>query len=356
MHFIICLLVLTTTPVRAQSIIGLGIEWSAATGVSADGSVAVGYANAQAFRWVRGVGMQSLGFLPNTDSSFARGVSADGSVVVGGAYNATEGHAFRWTSTGGMASLGGFVGATYSDATRVSADGSVVVGGSGDFAFRWSAGSGLQNLGLLSGATSTYALDVNADGSVIVGDSGDRAFRWISGSGMQSLHGDIGQTVSAAYAVNGDGSVVAGEAGESWQNRGQTFRWTSGGEVQLLGKLPGDTYSFPNAISADGLIIVGQSLLVLSETSNQSRAFVWQAGSGMVEMGAYLATAGLDTAGWNFTEAFDISADGRTIVGRGTFNGTSQAFVAQVPEPSALSLLAVGLGGLALLRQSRKKD
>ena len=35
---------------------------------------------------------------------------------------------------------------------------------------------------------------------------------------------------------------------------------------------------------------------------------------------------------------------------------TSGFTIATVPEPSGLSLLAVGLGGLALLRQSRKKD
>ena len=35
---------------------------------------------------------------------------------------------------------------------------------------------------------------------------------------------------------------------------------------------------------------------------------------------------------------------------------TSGFTVATVPEPSALSLLAVGLGGLVLLRQGRKKD
>ena len=37
-------------------------------------------------------------------------------------------------------------------------------------------------------------------------------------------------------------------------------------------------------------------------------------------------------------------------------HGDSGFRVAMVPEPSALSLLAVGLGGLALLRQGRKKD
>jgi probable HAF family extracellular repeat protein len=60
----------------------------------------------RAFRWTAARGMQNLGTLGG-DRSEARGVSADGSVVVGWAYNAA-GHdrAFRWTAAGGMQDLG----------------------------------------------------------------------------------------------------------------------------------------------------------------------------------------------------------------------------------------------------------
>ena len=353
MKFLILASFLLAEVAGGQSIIGLGDEWSAATSVNADGSIVAGYGNSQAFRWVRGSGKQNLGFLPATTTSFARGISGDGSMVVGGSYNSTEGRAFRWSATGGMESLGIFSGDTYSDASRISSDGAFVVGASGNSAFRWSAASGLQNLGLLSGAASSYAHGVNADGTVVVGDSGDQAFRWQVSQGMQSLHGSLGRNVSAAYAVSADGSVVVGEAADSWTSRGETFRWTPSGGAQMLGKLGGDTFSFPNAISADGETIVGQSLLVINSLQNQSRAFVWKASFGMVELGAFLGNEGVDTSGWNFTEAFDISADGRTIVGRGNFNGTSQAFVAQVPEPSSLPLLLAG--GAVLMAGRRRK-
>jgi probable HAF family extracellular repeat protein len=62
------------------------------------------------------------------NGSAASGVSADGSVVVGSAYNAAgQLRAFRWTAARGMQDLG-TLGGSGSAATGISADGSVVVG------------------------------------------------------------------------------------------------------------------------------------------------------------------------------------------------------------------------------------
>ena len=69
-----------------------------------------------------------LGTLPGGNRSEAWGVSADGSVVVGWDQNAAgEGRAFRWTASGGMQNLG-TLGGKRSFAFGVSADGAVVVG------------------------------------------------------------------------------------------------------------------------------------------------------------------------------------------------------------------------------------
>ena len=105
-----------------------------------------------------------LGFIPVGGTySIAQGVSADGSVVVGYGNSTAAGsgtEAFRWTS-GGMVGLGFIpVGGTYSLAFGVNADGSVVVGygnstaaGSKYEAFRWFGGT-MTGLGFLPGGTS----------------------------------------------------------------------------------------------------------------------------------------------------------------------------------------------------------
>jgi hypothetical protein len=57
---------------------------------------------------------------------------------------------------------------------------------------------------------------------------------------------------------------------------------------------------------------------------------------------------GLNLAGWRLDYANGISADGSTIVGSGTNPaGRTEGWVAVVPEPASLYVLA---GGFALLR------
>src|SRR5690606_21199877 len=92
-----------TTPC-GRPVIDLTLEGhskSAAYGVSADGSVVVGwsgtenYSSRHAFRWENGV-MTDLGTLGG-QISWAYGVNADGSVVVGWSMNKDGAiRAFRW--------------------------------------------------------------------------------------------------------------------------------------------------------------------------------------------------------------------------------------------------------------------
>jgi probable HAF family extracellular repeat protein len=166
--------------------------------------------------------MQDLGALPGGSLSGAYGVSADGSVVVGWSLNAARyWRAFRWTASGGMQDLGALPGGSLSGAYGVSADGSVVVGWSLNAAgerrpLRWTAAGAMQDLGALPGSVWSEARGVSADGSIVVGLSGGRAFRWTATGGMEDLNRTYarlltqGSFLERAYAISPDGRYIVG--------------------------------------------------------------------------------------------------------------------------------------------------
>jgi probable HAF family extracellular repeat protein len=318
-------------PTRGLGDLPGGDFYSAAYGVSADGTVVVGDSTAalggEAFRWTRAGGMVGLGDLPGGDfSSRAYGVSGDGTVVVGESTSASGNTAaFRWTAQDGMVSVGGLPGHAFSVATAVSADGTVVVGhsstdaGPGE-AFRWTAAEGIVGLGILPGGASSQAYGVAGDGTVVVGASstaqGYEAFRWTAQEGIVGL-GHLGapggRFFSGAYGVSADGTVIVGQSLTAAGNS-EAFRWTAAGGMVGLGDLPGGPFnSQAHGISGDGTLVVGTSI-----TAQGQEAFLWDQAHGMRRLHDVLTQDfGLDLTGWWLEDARAISADGRTIVGTG---------------------------------------
>jgi probable HAF family extracellular repeat protein len=339
---------------------------SQAFGVSADGAVVVGAgvdASGQiGFRWTQAGGMVALPGFQSGSGAVAFGVSADGSVAVGRA----SGLAVRWT-TGGLVALQrddvpqfGFGGNAYG----ASGDGSIIVGDrqtSGttpNIAFRWTAATGAVFLGDLQTTTSdrSRANAISADGSVIVGQAlaafGSslklEAFRWTSSGGMEGL-GFTQSTGnnSGAFAVTPDGSVIVGFSSAPGQQ--EAFRWTQATGIVGLGSSAVDIMPLgASGVSADGSVIIGQGLLMSSPSTID--AFIWDAVHGARRLKSVLENDyGLDLSGWDLVNPTGISADGRTIVGRGTSANGQEAWIAQlgpasseVPEPSSMMLLAMG--------------
>lgn len=361
--------------------------------------------------FAEGASFQGLGELGvSNHGSYAFGISANGSVVVGETKspNSVVGEAYRWTSSGGMQLLGDLApgGIFVSSSTSISGDGSTVAGFASNSdnnleAFRWTSGTGMVGLGDLTGnVTGSVAYGISSNGSVIVGRgisaSGAEAFRWTGGvmTGLGDLPGGI--FYSEAYGVSGDGSIVVGYSDSS--NGSEAFRWTSGTGMIGLGDLSGGTFqSEANAISADGSVIVGYGMLDMfgaqafrwtledgmealsnGELGNTEAlaisadgsvivggigaidAFVWTEAGGMQSLRDLLIASGIDLSDWVLGPATAVSADGMTIAGTGqrlSMGGTSEAWIAVIPEPSTWGLLLVAVGATAILcvRSAREK-
>jgi len=283
---------------QADGMLGLdflpGHAWSEAHDVSADGSVIVGYSQesigedqysgGEAFRWTEAGGMQGLADPLVHDHSWAYGVSADGSVVVG--YNRGIGElnrtAFRWTEAEGMVDLelpADPPGGEYSRAYAVSADGSTVVGywgGPSPLAsqkpFRWTASEGMVDLGL-----SGTAFDVSADGSVVVGEawrsSTLEAFLWTEAGGVVGLGFVPGSdNWSNAHAVSDDGSLVVGNS------EFRAFLWDDVHGMRDLNDL----------LAADGVDLQGGVLHSAKDVSIDGQTIVL-VGEGLAPDGSYQA-------------------------------------------------------------------
>ena len=307
-------------------------------GISFDGSVLVGAGN-DGYGFVLDNGsLTSIGdFTTNAAQPWQKGssasaVSRNGQVVIGVAQTDTGQDIFRWTG-GALTDLGELPSGRWGSADVLSADGSVIAGtshvGNNDVGYVWSTtNSTMTALGTLpGGGPGSYVNAMSADGTTIVGQADTspaqqfiHAYRWTEATGMVDLGTFAGGNDSVATAVSADGAVVAGYA-ESSPGFSQAFRWTESDGLVSLGNLGPGLQSGARAMSDDGTVIVGYS----DVAGGGGTGFHWDATDGMQSIADYLTAGGLDVSGWDFTNADQISADGRSMAGNGNdgthFNG-----------------------------------
>lgn len=329
---------------------------SYASGVSSDGSLVTGrswsVAGGEAVRWTPSGGISALaGVSGDYRSTYARAVSADGGTVVGEAYRINSGYRlpYSWTAAGGMVLLDELPGGDLSSsASDVSADGQVVVGHSAGKPVVWTGGGSPVFVGSLYGLEGGYAQAVSNDGTVIVGAShaGDghyEPFLWTAATGMVGLGFLPGHDDGRVGDLSGDGRAVVG------QSANKAFLWTAGTGVVDISAGSGAISSDAYAVSGDGSVVVGRAYW----ESNNPRPFIWDEAGGLRDLQDVLVTDyGLDLSGWTLISADGISDDGLTIVGFGRNPaGTTEGFVAVVPEPASALLVVVGAVGLAARRR-----
>lgn len=167
--------------------------------------------------------------------------------------------------------------------------------------------------GLAMGRTFTFPYDVSGDGRVVVGlsayspDTLDfQAFRWTIEGGMTGL-GFVSPSgyESIATAVSRDGAYIIGSSNAIPQRA--EFRWNANDGMIAISSnhdlLPRLCEAYD--ISANGMIVVGKGC------SDSSEAAMWSHDGGFVSLGDL-------PGGRAFGSASAISADGSTVVGFGS--------------------------------------
>jgi probable HAF family extracellular repeat protein len=232
-----------------------GTDEASCLAVNRDGTVIAGSSNSQAFRWTQSGGMVGLGNLGGLNPySAAWGISADGSVLAGFTSTPRGFEAFRWTQATGMTVLGDLPGGTVDGRFyALSADGSTAVGyGTSDLAYEatmWRESTGMVSLGQLPGGSgNAVAEGVSSDGSVIVGFADDgsifqsAAFVWDAQHGMRDLNqvmASLGVSLNgwkpvSATSVSADGRSIAGIAERTGQLIGFEVRIPCPGAIPIL--------------------------------------------------------------------------------------------------------------------------
>jgi uncharacterized membrane protein len=337
-----------------------GPVFSDAQAVSPDGEFVVGVSRDAlgeiAFRWSRAGGLVTLGRLSNaTPNSQALAVSADGSVAGGFASTSRgPGEPVLYFADGSINNIRGLRGSlsfgsvTGLSTTGVFACGSSVVGGAFNFrAWRYSPETGVVDLGVPTGFTDAQASGISPEGSCVVGLVGTAFFQtsqpfiWRRSTGVVPLGNLPGGLFASgeARSCSAYGRTVVGHSYSARANP-EAFRYTTRGGMVGLGDLPGGTSeSYARGVSADGVVIVGISSTGTTATPIGQEAFYWTAFGGLRRLADVATEAGLDLQGFVFERAQAVNADGTVIVGSGRFAGTgdTQAFLLRLPLPRRTS-------------------
>ena len=154
---------------------------------------------------------------------------------------------------------------------------------------------------------TTKALDLNDRGD-IVGVSGGEpkaAVLWPRKGGIVSLGALPGFTHSEAVAISENGSIAGLATGVgAFPNRSRAVLWQAGGlAIQDLGVLPGGTDSRARDVNNRGEV-VGRST-----SATGSRAFLWTAARGMLDLNTLVTVPGLV-----MTDALSVNKRGDILV------------------------------------------
>jgi hypothetical protein len=210
----------------------------------------------------------------------------------------------------------------------------------------------------------TRAHGINDVGQ-IVGRGSETTF---NGGFKHSVYWDANLTIDLSYPtdktnarygvsedINNNGIAVAVERFGTQVGKNRTYLWDVNTDTfQYLTTLSGYTNSYGTALNDAGMVVgyadmgsIGVGFTPDYENDSPV-AFLYSTDTGMLDLNS-LIVGQMAAEGWVSNVAYDINAQG-SIVGMGTFNGETRAFMLQaapeVPLPAASWLFISAIAGL----------
>lgn len=273
--------------------------------ISGDGSTIVGSwkkegaTDLRGARWTPGGGLEDLGTFPGEFSTQKMtafsGVSADGSIAVGQFRLDGVFHAVAWGQTTGLVDLTETYSVEAGTASLVSDNGNLIAGSrnAGSFRFDWETG-GVEYI------EGMRASGMSADGTKMVGGwTDDIAYLWEAGQ-LTDLGFLPGGDYAGVTGISADGSTLVGRARNA-SGEDETVYWKGSNMTPL-----GEETDGAIAVSSDGNVILG--------TFDDRSYFLWTLG--VVTPFEDVLDADTCTPGWTVIEILGMADDGRTFLVR----------------------------------------
>lgn len=175
---------------------------------------------------------------------------------------------------------------------------------------------------------------MDADGSDVFGMIAGAAFHWSESSSVTLLA--PGLHYSEVTDCSGDGSRAIGYVYRTPGGTAEPLLWESGTGLVDMGEMPSNWLMAMNTgISEDGEVVIGLYVDVTANPIGDSRAFLWTATSGFVNLFGPV-TGLVDPFPEGQVSSLSISANGNAVGGTDRISATEfRPWIAYLSPPSA---------------------